>query len=60
MKTNIILQCILCSFLLIVSIIIGFRSNERTAEVGAFGITEFSNDTFEDLSFNLFEELFNE
>lgn len=60
MKANIILQCILCSFLLIVSMIINFRSNERTAEAGAFGTTEFSNDTFEDLSFNLFEELFNE
>ena len=60
MKQNVFFQCLLCSFLLIVTIIIGFRSNRRTAEAGAFGITEFSNDTFEDLSLNLFEEFFNE
>lgn len=60
MKTNIIIQCILCSFLLIASIVIGFRTSQRTAKVGAFGISGFSNDTFEDLSFNLFEDYFNE
>lgn len=60
MKKNILLQCVLCSFLLLASIVLSYRTNKRTAEAGAFGITEFSNDTFEDLSFNLFEEFFNE
>ena len=60
MKTNIALQCLLCIFLLIVSLIIDLRASQHTAQAGTNGITECSNNTFEDLSFNLFEEFFNE
>ncbi|MBQ7399949.1 MAG: hypothetical protein IJW06_05795 [Clostridia bacterium] len=60
MKKNILLQCVLCSFLLLASIVLSYRTNKRTAQVGAFGISASANDTFEDLSLNLFEEIFNE
>lgn len=60
MRKAVLLQCVLCSFLLAVSLVLSYRTNRRAVQTGTFGAAELSNDTFEDLSLNLFVELFNE
>lgn len=60
MKAVLWSQCLLCAFLLAVALFLIAKNCQRTTEAGAFGITTVFNDTFEDLSNNVFGEYFDE
>lgn len=60
MKNVLFAQCLICVFLLTVTIILTVRGNQRAAEAGTFCTNTFFNDTLADFSNNIFGEFFDE
>ena len=60
MKNTLLLQCILCCFLLLTSIMIFAKTKNEAVDVGAFGSPCARNMSLNDLTNVVFSELFDE
>ena len=60
MKKLLLAQCLLCAFLLVVTIFLEICQGNKAVQTGAFGKNTFSNITLADINHNIFGEFFDE